>query len=288
VISSEPTARDGTAVHRRVFGAVLFFALALALGFFVLPIVAIFARISWGELVGQLGNDVARDALIVTAKTNGIAFALTLLVGTPAAYLLALRRFPGRSLLITLVELPLVLPPAVAGIGLLVAFGRLGLLGDSFDALGISIGFTQAAVVLAVLFVAGPFYFRQAIAAFESLDRDLVDAARTLGSAPARTFLRVALPLASGGLAAGAALCFARGVGEFGATLIFAGSLQGVTQTVTLAIYEQLEIDLDTALAISALLVVVSAAVLLTAKLVPARRRSSSTSPFGFGISSFE
>jgi len=190
VISSGRTARDHVALQRRVFGAVLFLALALALGFFVLPIVAIFARISWGEVVGQLGNDVARDALIVTAKTNGIAFALTLLVGTPAAYLLALRRFPGRSLLITLVELPLVLPPAVAGIGLLVAFGRLGLLGDSFDALGISIGFTQAAVVLAVLFVAGPFYFRQAIAAFESLDRDLVDAARTLGSAPARTFLR--------------------------------------------------------------------------------------------------
>ena len=118
---------------------------------------------------------------MVTAKTNAIAFGLTLLVGTPAAYLLATRRFPGRDVVITAIELPLVLPPAVAGIGLLAAFGRLGLLGEHLDALGITIGFTQTAVVMAILFVAGPFYVRQAIASFEAVDADLLLAGRTLG-----------------------------------------------------------------------------------------------------------
>lgn len=277
---------SASSLVERLFPLALFVALALVLGFLILPIVAIFAEITPGEIVDQLGSDVARDALLVTAKTNGIALALTLLVGTPAAYLIATRRFRGRAALVTLVELPLVLPPAVAGIGLLVAFGRFGLLGESLNAAGITIGFTQVAVVFAILFVAGPFYVRQAIASFESVDPALVDAARTLGSGQARTFARIALPLSAAGLGAGTALCFARGVGEFGATLIFAGSLQGVTQTVTLAIYQQLEVDLDVALSISALLVVVSAAVLLTAKLLPTWRRSSSTSPFPYGTSS--
>jgi molybdate transport system permease protein len=270
---------------RRLFTAALVVSLGLVLAFLVLPIVAIFTQTPIGDLLSRLGDPVAVDALIVTAKTNGIAFGLTLLLGTPAAYFLATRRFRGRSVLITLVELPLVLPPAVAGIGLLVAFGRLGLLGGTLDAFGVSIGFTSAAVVFAILFVAGPFYVRQAIASFEAVDTNLVDASRTLGAGPARTFYRVALPLAAGGLGAGAALCFARGIGEFGATIIFAGSLQGVTQTVTLAIYQELEVDLDVALALSALLVAVSGAVLLAAKLLPAWR-SRSTSPVPFATSS--
>jgi molybdate transport system permease protein len=179
---------------------------------------------------------------------------------------------------VTLVELPLVLPPAVAGIGLLAAFGRLGLLGSTFDFLGISVSFTQTAVVLAVTYVSSPFYVRQAIAAFEGLDRTLLDASRTLGAGPARTFARIALPLAARGLAAGAALSFARGIGEFGATIMFAGSLQGVTQTLSLAIYAQFDLDFDVALALGALLVLVSAAILLTVKLVFAWTRSTSTS----------
>ncbi len=208
------------------------------------------------------------------------------MVGTPAAYFLATRRFPGRSLAITAIELPLVVPPAVAGIGLLAAFGRLGLLGETFEAFGITIGFTKTAVVLAILFVAGPFYLRQGVAAFESLDDNLMLAARTLGAGPGRAFWRIALPLASTGLAAGAALSLARGIGEFGATIMFAGSLQGVTQTVTLAIYRAARVDFDIALAIGALLVVVSAVVLLSLKLVIAWRGSRSTSLFRFGTSS--
>jgi len=260
-------------------------ATVLALGFLLLPVLAIFLRVSPGELLGKLDDGVVRDALVVTAVTNGIAFGITLLVGTPAAYLLATRRFRGRPLVITLCELPLVLPPAVAGIGLLAAFGRLGLLGETLDTLGVRIGFTQAAVVLAILFVAGPFYLRPAISAFEAVDPTLLAAARTLGAGPGRTFARVALPLAGGGLSAAAALSLARGIGEFGATIMFAGSLQGVTQTLSLAIYRQFDVDFTQALAMGALLVVLSAAVLLAIKLVPVWRRSSSTSPALFAPS---
>jgi molybdate transport system permease protein len=275
-------------IRRRLFGIGLLVATGLALGFLLLPLVAIFLRVPPGDLVAQLGSDVAVDAIVVTLKTTLIAQALILVVGTPAAYFIASRSFRGRPFVITLVELPLVLPPAVAGIALLAAFGRLGLLGGTFDALGVPISFTQTAVVLAVAYVASPFYIRLAIASFEALDSSLIDASRTLGAGPARTFFRIALPLAAKGLAAGAALSFARGIGEFGATIMFAGSLQGVTQTVSLAIYAQLDLELDVALALGALLVLVSAAILLLVKLIPAWTRSTSTSvsPFArFGSS---
>ena len=269
-------------IRRCLFTAALGLATGIALVFLLLPLVALFLRVPPRELAAQLGSDVAVDAMLVTLKANAIAQASILVVGTPAAFLLATRRFRGRALAVTLVELPLVLPPAVAGIALLAAFGRLGLLGGTLGALGVSVGFTQTAVVLAVAYVASPFYLRQAIASFEEVDRGLLEASRTLGAGQARTFLRVALPLAARGLAAGAALSFARGIGEFGATIMFAGSLQGVTQTLSLAIYAQFNLDFDVALALGALLVVVSAAVLLTAKLLPTWTRSTSTSLFPF------
>jgi molybdate transport system permease protein len=262
---------------------VLFFLTTLAatlavLAFLVLPVVAIFTHVSPGTLVSQLSNPVVVDALVVSAKTTILAQALVLLLGTPAAYLLATRRFRGRALVVTAVELPLVLPPAVAGIGLLVAFGQTGLLHTS-------IPFTQTAVVLAVAFVSGPLYVRAAIAAFEAVDPTLVAAAKTLGAGPARTFVRVALPLARSGLAAGEALAFARGLGEFGATIMFAGSLQRVTQTLPLAIYAEFDVDFDVTLAISGLLVVVSAVLLLTLKLAASWTLSQPTSGLRFAPS---
>ena len=264
----------------RAFGLALWIATALVVAFLAVPVAAIFLRVPPGELLDALSSPVARDALRVTLATTVVAQLTILLVGTPAAYFLATRRFRGRNLVVTLVELPLVLPPAVAGIGLLAAFGRFGLLGESLSALGVEIAFTRLAVVLAIVFVAGPFYVRTAIAAFEGVDPGLVDAARTLGAGPGRTFGRVALPLASGGLGAGAALAFARGLGEFGATIMFAGSLQGVTQTLSLAVYEQFDVDFDTALAIGAELVAASAALLLAVKLIPSWRPSTQTFPF--------
>jgi molybdate transport system permease protein len=266
------------AIGAAFFRAGLALATSVALAFLLLPVAAIFLRVPPGDLFAALRTDAALDAIVVTLETNAISMALILVFGTPAAYWVAGRTSRLRDLVVTLIELPLVLPPAVAGIGLLAAFGRLGLLGGAIDVLGIEIAFTKVAVVLAVTFVASPFYLRTAVAAFESVEPTLPDAARTLGAGPARVFARVALPLAAGGLGAGAALAFARGLGEFGATIMFAGSLQGVTQTLSLAIYEQFDLDFDVALAISAVLVAVSAGLLLLVKLF-SRWRSSSTSP---------
>lgn len=254
---------------RSAFAALLALTTAIALAFLVLPVAAIFLRVPPGDLIGALGQDVTRDALLVSLETSAIAHAAVLLIGTPAAYLLARRRFRGRGVVLSLIELPLVLPPAVAGIALFAAFGRAGVLGGELDALGVQIPFTKAAVVLAVAFVESPFYVRGAIAAFEAVDASLLDAARTLGAAPGRVFARVALPLAAGGLAAASALALARGLGEFGATIIFAGSLQGVTQTLPLAIYAEFEQDFDTALAISALFIILGALLLVALKLYP-------------------
>ena len=194
--------------------------------------------------------------------------ALIVVVGTPAAYFLATRRFRGRAAVITLIELPLVLPPAVAGIGLLAALGPQGLLGGWLEDAGLQLVLTTAGVIVALTFVSAPFYLRQAQAAFEALDPTWLDASRTLGASEARTFLRIAIPGAGSGIAAGLALAWGRALGEFGATLMFAGSFRGITQTVPLAIYERFSTDFTGALALSAVLVAVSAALLLAVKLL--------------------
>jgi molybdate transport system permease protein len=264
------------------FTALTVAAAGIALAFLLLPVVAIFAHTSPSHLVDQLSNPVVRDAFVISVKTSLEAQVLILLLGTPAAYLLATRRFPGRALAITFVELPLVLPPAVAGIGLLAAFGRLGLLHTS-------LAFTQNAVTVAVAYVASPLYVRQAIAAFEATDPNLAAAARTLGAGPGRTFFRVVLPLARGGLAAGLALAFARGLGEFGATIMFAGSLQKVTQTLPLAIYAEFDQNFDATLAMSGVLVIISVVLLATLRIGLGWQRSTSTrstSLFGLSTSS--
>jgi molybdate transport system permease protein len=245
-------------VTRWWFGAALAAALAVVLTFLLLPVVAIFIQQPPSDLIAALGEEGALDALWLSLRTTTAAVACILVVGTPAAYLLATRRFRGRAAVITLIELPLVLPPAVAGIALLAVAGDLNL--------GLSL--TTAGVVVALTFVAAPFYLRQAIAAFEAVDPTLLDASRTLGASPARTFWRIAIPTAVPGLVAGTALALGRALGEFGATLMFAGSFQGITQTVPLAIYDRFATDFTDALALSAVLVAVSAAILLAVKLV--------------------
>lgn len=271
------------AARSTAFTAALALALGVAVAFLALPIVALFTQIPLRDIPELLGTAPVRHALEVTARTNLVANAAILLIGTPAAYLLATRSFRGRAALVTVLELPLVLPPAVAGIGLLAAFGAMGLLGDGLAGWGIVLPFSEWAVVLAIVFVAGPLYLRQALSSFEGVDPQFADAARTLGAGPARIFRRVALPLAASGLVAGWVLAFARGIGEFGATIIFAGNVQGQTQTLTLAIYEQLENDLDVAIAISILLVVLSAGVLISYKVLSAWTGSTPRSAPGFG-----
>ena len=272
---------------RSVFAILFVFAACVALLFLLLPIVAIFAHTSPAHLLDQLSNPVVKDAFVVTLKTSLIAQALIVVFGTPAAYLIATERFPGRAFAVTLVELPLVLPPAVAGIGLLAAFGHFGLLGSSLEWAGVTLPFTQSAVTIAVAYVASPLYIRQAIAAFEATDPNLAAASRTLGAGPAKTFFRVLLPLARGGLIAGLALSFARGLGEFGATIMFAGSLQKVTETLPLAIYAEFSRNFDATLAMSGVLVLVSIVMLVALRVGLTWQRSSSTrSVFLFGPTS--
>jgi molybdate transport system permease protein len=239
-------------------------ALALVVAFLALPVVAVFADAPPRDLVDALGDDAALDALRLSFECSALALIAVVAAGTPAAWLLATRRFPGRALAITLVELPLVMPPAVAGIGLLAALGPNGLLGGIT---GRHLVLQTAGVVVALAFVAAPFYIRLAQAGFAAIDPALIEASRTLGAGEARTFARIAIPTARGALGAGAALAWGRALGEFGATLMFAGSFRGVTQTAPLAIYERFSTDLPAALALSAVLVAVSAGLLLTVKL---------------------
>lgn len=260
---------------------------AVVLAFLMVPILALITFEPPHRLIDGFGTKVATDAILVSLKTNAVAFALMIGFGTPFAYVLARRRFAGRSVVITLIELPLVMPPAVAGLALLVAFGRFGLLGHTFSALGIDLAFSQAAVVIAIVFVASPFYLRGAIAAFEAIDETLIDVAGTLGAGPVRRMLRVALPLASGGLGAAAAVAFARGIGEFGATILFAGSFQGTTQTLPLAVYSLFDANLDQAISIGVLLIAVSAAILLTSKLLTRSWNPSTSTSSSRGEPSF-
>lgn len=245
--------------------------LAVVLAFLGLPVVAIFVEAGPGELLRSLGNDGVSEALLLTLQTTALSLLVIVLLGTPAAWFLARRDFRGRAALITVIELPLVLPPAAAGIGLLAAFGPGGLLGGVLDDAGVRLVLETAGVVVALTFVSAPFFIRGAIAAFEALDSSLIDASRSLGAGEGETFLRVGLPAAVAGLGSGLALAWGRAVGEFGATLMFAGSLQGRTQTAPLAIFEFLARDFNAALALSAVLVAVSAAVLLTVKVVAGR-----------------
>jgi molybdate transport system permease protein len=239
-------------------------ALAVAVTFLALPVVAVFADAPPRDLINALGDDAALDALRLSFECSAIALAIIVVVGTPAAWLLATRRFPGRDVVITVIELPLVMPPAVAGIGLLAALGPNGILGGISDR---HLVLQTAGVVVALTFVSAPFYLRLAQAGFASVDPALLEASRTLGAGEARTFARVAIPSARAALGAGAALAWGRALGEFGATLMFAGSFRGVTQTAPLAIYERFSTDLTAALALSAVLIAVSAGLLLTVKL---------------------
>lgn len=271
-------ARSQPALGRAAAATGLVVAIAVVMGFLMIPIVALVTYQPPGRLINELGATVTTDAIVVSLKTNAIALFLTLALGTPLAYAVGRHQFRGRRLVVTLIELPLVMPPAVAGIALLVAFGRLGLLGHLFTVLGIDIAFTPTAVVMAITFVASPFYIRGAIGAFEAIDATLLDVAGTLGAGPLRRMLRVALPLARVGLGASAALAFARGIGEFGATILFAGSFPGVTQTLPLAVYSLFDASLDQAVAVGVLLLAFAGAILLAAKLLWSWPRSTSTS----------
>ena len=255
-------------IRGRWFALLLGASLTVVLAFLVLPVVAIFTNTGPGRLIDSLGDPAARTALRLSLETSAIAILVVVVVGTPASYLLATRAFPGRAVVVTLIELPLVLPPAVAGLGLLAALGPDGVFGGVLRDAHVQLVLQTAGVVVALTFVSAPFYVRQGQAAFGAVERSLLDASRTLGSGEAATFVRVAVPVALPGLFAGLALAWGRALGEFGATLMFAGSFPGITQTAPLAIYDRFATDLPGALALAAILVAVSAGLLLAVKLV--------------------
>jgi len=246
--------------------------LVIFLLFITLPVVSLFLRISPEAFFHSLTEPVVLDALSLSFVTATVSTVIVVLFGTPLALVNARRDYTGRELVDTLTDLPIVLPPAVAGLALLMAFGRRGVIGQYLDIFGIHIGFTTTAVILAQVFVASPFYIRQARASFEAVDRLYEDAARTLGASPGAVALRITIPLAWGGLVSGAILSFARALGEFGATIMFAGNFQGRTQTMPLAIYTTMQGDMNAAISLSIILVVISFAVISAVKVVTRRR----------------
>jgi molybdate transport system permease protein len=236
------------------------------LSFLLLPLLALLLRLELDGLWATVTSQVVMQAIGLSMATTLVSTALALGLGGPLAYLLARRQFRGRAIIDTLIDLPMVLPPSVAGIALLMAFGRRGLIGAPLAELGISISFTVVAVVLAQCFVAAPYFVKAAAAGFAGVDRDLEQAAALDGASPAQVLLQITIPLAWPALFSGAVMSWARALGEFGATIIFAGNLPGRTQTMPLAIYLGFERDLNLALTLSAILLTISFGVLALVK----------------------
>ncbi|HEX9550850.1 MAG TPA: ABC transporter permease [Candidatus Limnocylindrales bacterium] len=243
-------------------------AAVLLAGFLALPVVNLVGRALGGDLAATIGSPEVLTALSLSLVTTAASLVLIVVLGTPLAFLLARRRLPASSLVETIVDLPLVLPPAVAGLALLLVFGRRGLLGSSLEAAGLAIPFTAVAVILAQVFVAAPFYVRAARAGISSVPRDLEDAARVDGASEARVFRHVMAPLAAPALAAGLVMSWARSLGEFGATILFAGNVTGRTQTLPLVVYAEFGAgDLDAAIAAATVLVLAAVGVLVAVRL---------------------
>jgi molybdate transport system permease protein len=244
---------------------------ACVLGAFLgLPVVVLIARsLAGGSLAAAVLSPTILGALVLSLATTAISLLLTVALGTPLALLLARRRFRGAALLEAAVDLPIVLPPSVAGLALLLVFGRRGLVGDSLEAVGLAVPFTTLAVVLAQTFVAAPFFVRAARAGLAGVDRDLEDAARVDGGSELAVLRWVTLPLAGSALAAGMVMSWARSLGEFGATIMFAGNIAGVTQTLPLVVYGQfLAGELEASLAGGTILVLAAFGVLLAIRVL--------------------
>ncbi|HEX2155156.1 MAG TPA: ABC transporter permease [Acidimicrobiia bacterium] len=236
---------------------------ALAVGFLALPLLALLLRVPWSRVGEILGSGAAREALWVSAQVSVAALVLSLIFGVPLAWLLARFRFPGRRVVRSLATLPMVLPPVVGGVALLLAFGRRGLVGGPLESFaGVTIPFTGWAAILAATFVSMPFLVTTVEAGFAGMDARLEEAASTLGAGRWRTFIRVVVPMVAPSLGAGMAMSWARALGEFGATITFAGNIPGATQTMPLAVYLQLEQDPEVAYLLSSVLLAVSLLVL--------------------------
>jgi len=246
-------------------------AIAVLVFLLGLPLLALLVRVPSGSLLARLGDPLIQDALRLSLFTSLLSTAIVVLLGTPVAYLLATRGwFPGRNVLETIIDLPMVLPPTVAGLALLLAFGRAGLAGHALSAFGFTLPFTTASVVVAQVFMSVPFFLTSARGGFASVPRSLTDAAATLRASEPYAFFRVVLPLSMPALIAGASMSCARALGEFGATITFAGNLPGVTQTMPLAVYVAFQTDLEASIALSVILMLLSFLLLVGLRVTPA------------------
>jgi molybdate transport system permease protein len=256
-------------VGRTIYGRGVWWLLAGLpfLAFLVLPVVALVLAGLPASSLHELGAEETRQAIWLSLRTTAVSLGLILVLGTPLAFALGRYRFPLRGLIEAVVTLPAVLPPSAAGIGLLLAFGRLGLLGKSLEGMGITLAFTPVAVVMAQCFVAAPFYIREAIAAFATGNQILEEAAILDGAGRSALMRTVTLPLAAPHIISGATLAWARALGEFGATILFAGNLPGSTQTMPLAIYIGFESSLERAAALAVLLLIAAGLVLIVSSL---------------------
>jgi molybdate transport system permease protein len=251
--------------------APLWLASAVLALYVALPLATLLWALPPAELLRHLGSPMALRALDLTLRTTFVATLLAVILGTPLAFLLARVRFRGRDVLDTLIDLPITIPPVVAGVALLLAFGRRGLVGRYLDVMGIQVAFSSVAVVMAQLLIASPFFVKAARAGFEAVDLRLEAAARTLGASRGRVFWTVTVPLARPALLSGVVLAWARALSEFGATMMFAGNFPGRTQTLPLAVMTALESDLDTAVAVSTVSLALALAALLGAKWLAGR-----------------
>lgn len=264
-LSPTPTVTPTARREQRNTGWLIALSLPLLL-FLLAPLASLLLRISPTQLLMYLFEPQVAQAVSLSIVTTTITLVITIIIGTPVGYLLARRSFRGRDLLDTLIDLPMVLPPAVAGIALLLAFGRRGIVGQYLAEWGIEIAFTQTAVVMAQMFVSAPFYVKAAVAGFSNIDLELEQAAGLDGANSVQTFSHITLPLAGSTLLGGAVMTWARALGEFGATIIFAGNFPGRTQTMPLAIYLGFELDLNIALTLSVILLVASFMVIFIVK----------------------
>jgi molybdate transport system permease protein len=240
---------------------------AIALAFLALPIVALFGRAVLGGALREVPVAAILDALALSLVTSGFTLVVVVLLGSPLAWVLARRSFRGKALAETLVDLPIILPPTVAGLALLLAFGRRGVAGPALDMVGVSVPFTTLAVVVAQVFVAAPFYIRAARAGLQGVERDLEEAGAVDGATGAQVVRRITVPLAAPALGAGLVLAWARALGEFGATIMFAGNVAGRTRTLPLLVYSEFQDSIDAAAAAAIVLVIAAVGVLVAVRL---------------------
>lgn len=250
----------------RWFRMTLILLITIFLLYITIPLVAIFWQVDWSIFHQSLTSQLAQQALKLSLSTSLISLVIILIIGIPVAYILARFDFRFKEAIDTIIDIPMVLPPAVAGLALLMAFGRNGLIGQYLYLLGISIPFSTLAVIMAQVFVASPFFIKSARAAFEAVDHRYEQASLTLGKNHLETFIRITLMQAKPGIISGAVMTWARALGEFGATLMFAGNMTGRTQTLPLAVLSAFESDVQVALSLSVILIVVSFAVILIVK----------------------